>query len=277
MLARHALRSVMEGSEIVEFSDGGQLLDSMNQDGSSEPGLILMDVNMPRVTGHEALLALRSRPEGRHIPVVMFSTSSHPDTIARSYQFGANAYIVKPTSMADYQRMAHAVSLCFLNRYLAIEPGLNPWGKTGKSVMIIEDNADHSALMELSLKQSAPGLGVVRHSSAEEALDFLNAAISNPIPTVDLILLDLYLPTRRQGLDLLARIRDIYASRNIPAVPIVVFSASDRREDIRASYRQHANAYLIKSADLARSSSYLKDLCNFWWNTIAYPRRICQV
>jgi DNA-binding NarL/FixJ family response regulator len=56
-------------------------------------------------------------------------------------------------------------------------------------------------------------------------------------------------------------------------VPVIVFSFSDHQEDVKASYRHRANAYMVKSLDLNESFSCLQDLCHFWWDTITLPKK----
>jgi len=153
MFTRQALESVLEDVEIIELSDGSRLLDLMEQDDLQEPSLVLMDVNMPRVTGLEALSIMKSHPLRLHIPVILFSTSANPESVKTAYRLGANAYIVKPAAFEGYMHVAHAINLCFLNNYAAVKPSLNAKTLHGKNVMIIEDNSDHSSLMRLCLKQ----------------------------------------------------------------------------------------------------------------------------
>ena len=60
------------------------------------PGLILLDLNMPKKDGREALKEIKADPNLRQIPVVVLTTSSAEEDIARSYDIGANSYITKP-------------------------------------------------------------------------------------------------------------------------------------------------------------------------------------
>ena len=91
MLIRQALESVSEEIEIVEFTNGKELLAVLEDNLSVEPSLILIDMNMPIMNGAEALSALKNRSDLRHIPVVLLSTSESSNFIEQAYQFGANA------------------------------------------------------------------------------------------------------------------------------------------------------------------------------------------
>ncbi|CAG5074795.1 Regulator of RpoS [Dyadobacter sp. CECT 9623] len=273
MFARQALESVTKDIEIVELTDGNQLLVVLEKNLCTDPSLVLMDMNMPLVNGMEALSALKSRDEWRHIPVVLFSTSENQNTVKQAYQQGVNAYMVKPSTFEGYIQMAHTVNLCFLNNYPSSSLKLDAAVSAGKNVVIIEDNPDHAELMDFSLKKGIPGLNIIQHSSAESAVSFFESLDQKASAAVDLIILDLYLPTRKHGLDLLAWIQISFASKSIPIAPIVVVSASAHDQDIKASYGLQANAYLIKTAQPAQFFSYLTDLCYCWWNTIVFPRQ----
>ncbi len=85
--------------------DGEELLDYLMRRGSYAslsnlrlPGLILLDLNMPKKDGREALKEIKSNPSLRQIPVVVFTTSKAEEDICRSYELGVNSFICKPLS-----------------------------------------------------------------------------------------------------------------------------------------------------------------------------------
>lgn len=85
--------------------DGEALMDYLyrrgkfaNPDAAPRPGLILLDLNMPRKDGREALREIKSHTDFRHIPIIILTTSHEPDDILRSYRVGANSFITKPVS-----------------------------------------------------------------------------------------------------------------------------------------------------------------------------------
>ena len=89
-------------------TDGEQLLDYLrrrgqfrNLEGDRLPDLILLDLNMPRMDGREALNAIRADPALRHLPVVILTTSKSDDDVFNSYDIGANSYVIKPSSYED--------------------------------------------------------------------------------------------------------------------------------------------------------------------------------
>ncbi len=91
------------GFRFVE--DGEELMDYLRRRGkytdpsdSPLPELILLDLNMPRKDGREALQEIRADSQFRHLPVVVLTTSDDDDDIYRSYNLGANSYIRKPVT-----------------------------------------------------------------------------------------------------------------------------------------------------------------------------------
>ena len=83
------------------FEDGQTLINSLNQSSAGEikPEIILLDINLPGMNGIEILEYLRSRQEFRHTPVIMFTSSENEQDVKKSYENGANAYLVKPDNL----------------------------------------------------------------------------------------------------------------------------------------------------------------------------------
>lgn len=106
-MAREALDSARLANELHIVGDGEELLDYLNRRGhyqdpvsSPQPGLILLDLNMPKMDGREALSEIKADEELRRIPVVVLTTSSAEEDIYRSYDLGVSGYITKPVSFA---------------------------------------------------------------------------------------------------------------------------------------------------------------------------------
>lgn len=90
------LRFAEDGEELMAYLHRmGRYAD---QDTYPTPGLILLDLNMPRKDGREALREIKADPELRKIPVVVLTTSKAEEDVARSYLDGANSFISKPAS-----------------------------------------------------------------------------------------------------------------------------------------------------------------------------------
>jgi CheY-like chemotaxis protein len=79
--------------------------------GEPRPVVILLDVNMPKVSGLEVLQQLKSHPDLRAIPVVMLTTSSVSEDVKKAYEYGANSYIVKPVDFNKFMDVATQIEL----------------------------------------------------------------------------------------------------------------------------------------------------------------------
>ena len=105
LLVRDALAETGYELDLRFVENGVELMDYLRQKnrfaspGSSPtPGLILLDLNMPRQDGREALREIKADPNLRTIPVIVLTTSTAEPDIARSYELGANSFISKPVA-----------------------------------------------------------------------------------------------------------------------------------------------------------------------------------
>lgn len=105
MLIRDALKESRLVNNLMFVHDGEQLLDYLCHRGDyadkekyHRPGLILLDLNMPRKDGREALVEIKSDPVLRTIPVVVLTTSKAEEDILRTYDLGVSSFITKPVS-----------------------------------------------------------------------------------------------------------------------------------------------------------------------------------
>ncbi|MDC0712282.1 response regulator [Stigmatella sp. ncwal1] len=107
-LAREALRVSQIPSDLRCVEDGEELFEYLNRRGrysdpqtAPAPGLILLDLNMPRMDGREVLRTLKNDPLLKRIPVIILSTSRRDEDVLRSYDLGANCFITKPGSFSE--------------------------------------------------------------------------------------------------------------------------------------------------------------------------------
>ena len=92
----HDLRFVRDGQELLEYlTRRGEYRDA-DDDRAPRPSLVLLDLNMPRMDGREALTAIKADAGLRSIPVVVMTTSADDEDIVRSYQLGVSGFISKP-------------------------------------------------------------------------------------------------------------------------------------------------------------------------------------
>jgi CheY-like chemotaxis protein len=105
LLVKEALEESRVLNELRFVEDGEELLDYLRKQGryaadgaSPRPGLVLLDLNMPRKDGREALREIKADPDLRRIPIVVMTTSKAEEDIFRSYDSGASSYITKPVT-----------------------------------------------------------------------------------------------------------------------------------------------------------------------------------
>ncbi|MBU1822208.1 MAG: response regulator [Bacteroidetes bacterium] len=140
------------------------------------------------------------------------------------------------------------------------------------SILIIEDNPDHQFLVKRALEECIPGIKAVVTSTRQLALDLLTTNHdSSARVSPRLILLDLYLPTRAEGVLTLQALKNHFVKLDQPPVPVVMFSYSDHVEDINLCYRHGANAYLVKLPDYHDWVTYFSGLRDFWLETATLP------
>ena len=100
MNTRDAFREHHLANEFHTVNDGEELMDFLHRRGKYQdaprPGLILLDLNMPRKDGREALREIKGDPHLRSIPVVILTTSSEEEDILKTYDLGANSFVTKP-------------------------------------------------------------------------------------------------------------------------------------------------------------------------------------
>src|SRR5512146_409111 len=112
-LTCQALKEARLANQVYRARDGEDLLDYLWRRGrfsepltSPSPSLILLDLNMPRKDGREALREIKSSPELRRLPIVVLTTSRSEEEIIRSYEWGVNSFITKPVT---FQGLVEAI------------------------------------------------------------------------------------------------------------------------------------------------------------------------
>lgn len=115
MLVKDAFAESRLNNELHFVENGEELLDYLfrrgkfsNLKGTPYPGLILLDLNMPKKDGREALAEIKANPELRRIPIVILTTSRAEEDILRTYDLGANSFITKPVT---FENLVHVVQV----------------------------------------------------------------------------------------------------------------------------------------------------------------------
>jgi CheY-like chemotaxis protein len=107
-LARDAMQDSHLANEMRFVIDGQDLMDYLRKEGrygaadadAPRPGIILLDLNMPKKDGREALAEIKADPELRRIPVVVLTTSKDDEDVLKTYDLGVSSFITKPVTFA---------------------------------------------------------------------------------------------------------------------------------------------------------------------------------
>ena len=121
MLTTEAMNESRLVNRIDFVEDGEELMDYFNNIGKYSdsknyplPGLILLDLNMPRKDGREALREIKSSPHLKKIPVIILTTSKAEEDIIRTYDLGVNSFITKPVTFNGMVNVMQAIGKYWL-------------------------------------------------------------------------------------------------------------------------------------------------------------------
>ncbi|MBI5505888.1 MAG: response regulator [Deltaproteobacteria bacterium] len=117
MLTREALEERRLDNELRFVRDGEELMDYLKRRGkfaepwtSPRPGLILLDLNMPKKNGHECLAEIKADAEFRDIPVFVLTTSRAEEDVHQTYELGGSSFISKPVTFHDFLELVTTVT-----------------------------------------------------------------------------------------------------------------------------------------------------------------------
>ncbi|MBI3996349.1 MAG: response regulator [Candidatus Omnitrophica bacterium] len=118
LLIRENLRAGGIINELIEMRDGQEALDYLFRRGkyqdpakSPRPGLILLDIKMPKMDGFGVLEKIKSDPQLRMIPILMLTSTDDQVEVNRCYALGANSYVVKPIRYEEFQDRVKSLGL----------------------------------------------------------------------------------------------------------------------------------------------------------------------
>ncbi|MBE9461587.1 response regulator [Dyadobacter subterraneus] len=118
LFLKEAINLIIPGTTIIEATDGQNLVDLISFK-SGNLTLILVDMNMPRLNGLEAISIIKSQPELKNIPTLMVSTSQDAALRKQAYQLGISTFITKPTTMDGYENIARGIKICFVDQFIS--------------------------------------------------------------------------------------------------------------------------------------------------------------
>jgi CheY-like chemotaxis protein len=124
-ITRRALRASGGPAELIVVRDGQEAVDYLLRQGPHagdsawrSPDVILLDLNLPRLTGREVLLRIRANPALQNVPVIVLTTSSRPEDVREMYAAGANTYIEKPQDFARFVDVLQTIQRYWLDTAL---------------------------------------------------------------------------------------------------------------------------------------------------------------
>jgi len=119
LITREAIESSKVANRLSVVSNGEEALQFLRCEepfaNAPRPGLILLDLNLPRLDGREVLARIKADPDLRRIPVVVLTTSSSDEDIVRSYDLHTNAYVTKPVDFDQFMSVVRQIDEFFVS------------------------------------------------------------------------------------------------------------------------------------------------------------------
>lgn len=112
-LTRETLRASRLHMDIDLAVDGAEALARLTHappyEAAPLPDLVLLDLNLPKIDGLDVLRAVRARPEIKHLPIVVLTSSDAESDVMKSYRVGANCYVTKPVGLDAFQTIVRTI------------------------------------------------------------------------------------------------------------------------------------------------------------------------
>jgi CheY-like chemotaxis protein len=119
LITREAIEGSKVANRLTVVSNGEEALQFLRREepfaDAPRPGLVLLDLNLPRLDGREVLARIKADPGLRRIPVVVLTTSSSDEDIVRSYDLHANAYVTKPVDFEQFMSVVRQIDEFFVS------------------------------------------------------------------------------------------------------------------------------------------------------------------
>jgi CheY-like chemotaxis protein len=113
LLTKETLKESKLSIDMVVVDDGEKALQYLRQQGpygkAPRPDLVILDLNLPKVDGHEVLRQVKAEEALRTIPIVVVTTSDAEADIQRTYGLGANCYVTKPIGLEQFAKVVRAI------------------------------------------------------------------------------------------------------------------------------------------------------------------------
>ncbi len=116
MLIKDALEEINPKINVIEAENGEELVDNVKRSGDLGETMVMVDMNMPKKNGIEAIQEIRSEPKTAEIPTVMLSTSNSPELKRKALAAGASDFIVKPNNFGTLVEILKGVLVRLMGR-----------------------------------------------------------------------------------------------------------------------------------------------------------------
>ena len=136
-------------------------------------------------------------------------------------------------------------------------------------ILLIEDNPDDFLIVQRVLLDCMPEVQLLLATTSDEALHLLSRYDQLRKKSPRLILLDLYLPERTTGLNLLKQIKEYTSPYR--SIPVTILSHSQQTEDVQTSYDLGTNSYMVKPVNYNQWLTYFQSIRQYWWHTVTLP------
>jgi len=145
----------------------------------------------------------------------------------------------------------------------------------GARLLAIDDNPDHGTIIKRVMKQCLAEVDSTVVTNEQQALTYLNDCQFEEWNWPKLIILDLYLPDRQNGWQLLEKIKAL--PNGMSKIPVILLSHSSDRADITEAYQRGCSSYLTKPCRVEQWIEYFQMVRTYWWETVTLPKPTISV
>jgi CheY-like chemotaxis protein len=263
------LYHVIRGESAIEF-----LYKTGQYKEAPTPDLVLLDLDLPGITGHDVLLQIKTAEKLKTIPVIVLTTSYLMEDIKKAYSNWANGYLTKDSGLGKSGAsfvdalVNYWFSLVRLPTGKVFAPNpdhaaIMQATKSSTRILCIDDNTMHSKMIAAAARQLHFRWSVQQVSSVEDGYTILKAPC-NLHP--DLILIDLNLPNQ----DVKEFLKRVKGSEDTRSIHIVAYTQSADDEAVNESYQNHINAFIPKPDRIEDALKILTSISQ-WYKIVRTP------
>lgn len=265
MFFRRAFRLADLHHRIYHVSDGDEAIKYLSRqapyDDSARypvPDVVVLDLKMPKKDGFEVLQWLRDQNALRPSPVVILTSSEHPEDIKKAKDLGAGTYYTKPVEFTKLVGVAKDINRRWLTR------------RREHWLLIVDDDEHDRFLLERAFQKLNVGYRIKPLASGAEAVALIKGegiyADRKAHPFPSFILTDLKMQGG-DGFEILSYLRE---HPEILVVPVVMLSGSDDPDDVRQAYLLGASSFIVKPQGIDALEGIVQKL-HYYWSECEVP------